>query len=256
MIVDDNIAQMEYSLIEEGLHELRTMLCLNDNEFRTLLLINEKTKGNSGTGAWNTGIQWAYKNYPEGYVSILDDDDEYLLNHLQDCNGKLNVNNSIVAVFQQIQWKNTDGSIINTSINRNDLSPEGFFIGNPGVQGSNMFFKTKILIDIDGFDEKLPNTTDRDIMIRFFWYLDKNPSLNFEVIEDAGVIHHNHGDYKVNNDIGLKHIGLNIFYAKFARYFSIAAQEKSLIRADMFFGYKQEKPAADEVIVIGMPLKK
>lgn len=38
-----------------------------------------------GTGAWNTEIFEAYRQFPKGPVSILDDDDEYLLNHLTNC---------------------------------------------------------------------------------------------------------------------------------------------------------------------------
>jgi glycosyltransferase involved in cell wall biosynthesis len=47
---------------------------------------NERTKNNSGTGAWNTGFDFL-KNLlgEESYVAILDDDDEWETTHLESC---------------------------------------------------------------------------------------------------------------------------------------------------------------------------
>jgi Glycosyl transferase family 2 len=255
VIVDDNLVPTEFDIIDQSTYKLRSLLALKELEFSTFLLKNSKTKGNSGTGAWNTGIEWAYKNYPDGYISILDDDDEYLPNHLHDCVSVIRANCSVVAAFQQMQWKNDDGSTINTPITHSAITAENFFIGNPGVQGSNMFFKTSIIETIAGFDEKLPNTTDRDLLIRFLWYLDKYPELSFEVLEKPGIIHYNHSFYKVNNDLALKHIGLNIFYDKYSRHFSVLAYEKSIARASNYFNYQPSNNSQDELIIIGMPLK-
>ncbi len=244
-VIDDNENKSEFFEIKKRIELLRKKLQLNKYEFTTIVLRNKRTCYMSGTGAWNTGIFEAYRHSPNGFVSILDDDDEYLPNHLSDCLTRIRENT--VAVFQRLIWQNEDGSTINVDLTKEQLTAENFFIGNPGVQGSNMFFKTQSLIDIGGFDETLPNTTDRDLMIRFLW---KNDLSKIEVIENIGVIHHNHKREKVNNDLVKKQQGLDLFYKKYKAYFSEESYKKSLDRAKKLFYYKPK-----EQIVICMPLK-
>lgn len=244
-IVDDNEAETEFAEIQKRIKHLRNDLQLSDSEFPTTVLKNTRTRFMSGTGAWNTGIFEAYRLFPNGYVCILDDDDEYLSHHLTDCEAAISEN--AVAVFQRLIWQNDDTSTINVDLTKDQLTSENFFIGNPGVQGSNMFFKTQSLFEIGGFDETLPNTTDRDLMIRFLW---KNDLNNIKVLENIGVIHYNHKKPKVNNDIPLKQQGLDLFYKKYKTHFSEEAYQKSLARAKAFFSYNPK-----EQIVICMPLK-
>lgn len=245
IVIDDNENKSEFSEIKKRIELLRNELQLNDSDFPTTVLKNTRTRFMSGTGAWNTGIFEAYKQFPNGFVSILDDDDEYLPNHLTDCVNVISENT--VAVFQRLIWKNDDTSTMNFDLTKVQLTAENFFIGNPGVQGSNMFFKTKSLVDIGGFDETLPNTTDRDLMIRFLW---KNDLNNIEVIKTIGVIHYNHNLKKVNSDIPKKQKGLDLFYKKYVAHFSEESYKKSIDRANAFFNY-----TPTEQIVICMPLK-
>ncbi len=244
-IVDDNENENEFYEIKKQIEFPRRNLQLNKTDFPTTVLKNTRTRFMSGTGAWNTGIFEAYKQNPNGFISILDDDDEYLPHHLSDC---LNaIKEDTIAVFQRLIWQNEDNSTMNVDLTKDQLAAENFFIGNPGVQGSNMFFKTQSLVDIGGFDETLPNTTDRDLMIRFLWENDLN---KIEVLESIGVNHYNHKKQKVNNDIQRKQEGLNLFYKKYKAHFSEEAYQKSLARAKTFFNYNPK-----EQIVICMPLK-
>lgn len=244
-VIDDNENEIEFSEIVKRIERLRKDLQLKETEFPTTVLKNKRTRFMSGTGAWNTGIFEAYKQFPKGFVSILDDDDEYLPNHLTDCVTAISEN--AVAVFQRLIWQNDDTSTMNVDLTKDQLTAENFFIGNPGVQGSNKFFKTQNLVDIGGFDETLPNTTDRDLMIRFLW---KNDTNNIVVIETIGVTHYNHNRAKVNNDIPRKKQGLDLFYKKYKAHFSEEAYKKSLARAKTFFNYNPT-----EQVVICMPLK-
>lgn len=244
-VIDDNENENEFSEIVKRIEHLRKDLQLKETEFPTTVLKNTRTRFMSGTGAWNTGIFEAYKQFPKGFVCILDDDDEYLQNHLTDCVTAISEN--AVAVFQRLIWQNDDTSTMNVDLTKDQLTAENFFIGNPGVQGSNMFFKTQNLVDIGGFDESLPNTTDRDLMIRFLW---KNDTNNIVVIETIGVTHYNHKLEKVNNDIPRKKKGLDLFYKKYKAHFSEEAFKKSLARAKTFFNYNPT-----EQVVICMPLK-
>jgi hypothetical protein len=249
-IIDDNEVETEFTEIQNRIETLRNNLQLKKTEFTTTVLKNTRTRFMSGTGAWNTGIIEAHKLYPNGFVSILDDDDEYLPTHLFDCTNEINKNT--VAVLQRMNWQNEDKSTMNVDLTKEKLTAENFFIGNPGVQGSNMFFRTQNLMDIDGFDETLPNTTDRDIMIRFLW---ENDVSQIKVLENIGIVHYNHNQSKVNNDIPRKQQGLNLFYQKYKVHFSEEDYKKSLTRAKKYFSYNPVEERFKEQIVICMPLK-
>lgn len=231
-IVDDNEDEAELSKIKCQVEFLRKELNLKSIDFQTNVLRNKRTRFMSGTGAWNTGIMEAFRINPNGFVAILDDDDEFLPNHLSKCMQA--IDKDIIAVFQRLIWQNDNGSTMNVDLTKAKLTAENFFIGNPGIQGSNMFFKTKNLVDISGFDESFPNTTDRDLMIRFLW---ENDIETIKVIENIGVIHYNHRRTKVNNNFSLKQKGLDIFYKKYKTHFSEDAYQKSLIRAKKYFNY-------------------
>lgn len=244
-VVDDNEKDSEYFEIKKQINNLRNDLKLKSTDFPTKVIKNKRTRFMSGTGAWNTGVFEVYEQFPDSYVSILDDDDEYLPNHLMVCINTLRKNT--VAVFQRLIWQNEDKSTMNVDLTKDQLTAENFFIGNPGVQASNMFFKTQSLVDIGSFDETLPNTTDRDLLIRFLW---KNDLKNIAVIETVGVNHYNHKRDKVNNNIPRKKQGLDLFYKKYKAHFSEEAYKKSRERAKSIFNYNPT-----EQIVICMPLK-
>jgi hypothetical protein len=59
-------------------------------------------------------------NFPNGFVSILDDDDEYLPNHLTDCVTAISEN--AVAVFQRLIWQNDDTSTMNVDLTKDQLT--------------------------------------------------------------------------------------------------------------------------------------
>jgi hypothetical protein len=238
LVVDDNVYgeapySLEYHNICSLVDDLRKNVGLSATDFPTYVLPNYKTRGNSGTGAWNTGFETALLHNSDGFVSILDDDDEYLDHHLQDCLQRLKANTW--AVFQRMKWINADNSTMDLPLTIEKLEPVNFFIGNPGVQGSNMFFKTSSVMEIGGFDETFPNTTDRDLMIRYLW---NTPPKYIEVIEAVGVLHYNHKEPKVNTNLPLKQIGLDKFYKKYRHLFSQEAYELSIERAKKFFDYK------------------
>lgn len=245
LIIDDNIDSEEIYKIKGQVKQLRNEFQFTQNELATKVLKNKRTRFMSGTGAWNTGIYESYKQFPNGFISILDDDDEYLPDHLINCQSSIKQNT--VAVFQRLYWVNEDSSTLKMNLKKEDLTKKNFFIGNPGIQGSNMFFKTQSLIDINGFDETLPNTTDRDLMIRFLqkFNLDK-----IQITNKVGVKHYNHKKRKVNNDFITKQKGLDIFYKKYKKYFSNDDYGKSILRAKKYFHYNM-----NEQIVICMPAK-
>ncbi len=238
LIVDDNEAAAEFDCLCKKVSALRSELNLSEEDFPTRVMRNGRTRFMSGTGAWNTGIEEAFRLNPNGFVSILDDDDEYLPHHLADC--LTAAEGQTVAVFQRLYWKNWDDSDMHLPLTEASLTPENFFVGNPGVQGSNMFFRTSCLVNIGGFDETLPNTTDRDLMIRFLWEVQKQKESGWivRVLENIGVVHYNHDREKVNSNLIRKQQGLDLFYQKYRYAFSSEAYRDSVARARALFKYQ------------------
>jgi hypothetical protein len=242
IIVDDNEVNdqkitRQLDTIKQNVAHLRKLIDVNDNDFQTVIIQNARTKGFSGTGAWNTGIFYAYNSTPGCYISILDDDDEYLPNHLYDCSNKIKEDHTLLAVFQSLCWKNHDNTILEFILMKEQLSHRNFFIGNPGVQGSNMFFRSEILVKIGAFNENYPSATDRDLMIRFLQYCEINAPGKFAVIENPGVVHYNHDRDKVNNDRTLKTAGLDMLYKDYRNSYSDSDYQLSLERAQKYFSY-------------------
>ncbi len=258
IIVDDNIRMQENSVseeyikIKEKIELLRTKFEFSKNEYKTHLLSNTRTQFNSGTGAWNTAINFI-KNKRDNnasYTAILDDDDEYKENYFYEIIKKCKSNT--VAIFTTIIWRGNDFERVHY-IEKEKLTPKDFFIGNPGVQGSNMFFSSDILEMIGGFDENMPSTTDRDLMIRFLDYLNQNNISKdlILVLDEPLVIHNAMGTDRVTDNLILKKRGLDIFYNKYKIRFTKLDFKSSIERAKKLFKYEYQ----NRKIVIGMPLK-
>lgn len=243
IIVDDNIKisknefSTEYEEIKKSIKKLRDKLGLKNTQFITHLLKNTKTQFKSGTGAWNTGIEFIKEQRKniKSFTAILDDDDEYKEKYLQECIKQ--INSKTLAVFAPIIWKENNFERIHY-IKKEELTPKHFFIGNPGVQGSNMFLRSDILEKIGGFDENLPSTTDRDLMIRFLDYKNNFSDSSIIILNEPLVIHYANGNDRVTDNKTLKKEGLDIFYKKYKSRFSDTDFQKSILRAKKFFQYE------------------
>lgn len=258
IIVDDNDRMnqeysTDYFLIQQIVTQLRKKLNLVETAFQTYVINNTRTQHHSGTGAWNSGLHFitCFPNWESSYVAILDDDDEYLPDYLSNCfdyTQKI-TENVCAAVFCQLIWKTGNAKVIH-KLTSNLLTAQNFFIGNPGVQGSNMYFLTRILLEIGGFDENFPNTTDRELMIRFLDYVEQHnieskAKYLLKVIEKPLVIYHNHSGKRVNTDQLLKKIGLDLFYQKYRTRFSERDFLKSLERAKRLFQYEYQSKKSE-----------
>ncbi len=263
VIVDDNSVppgrefSEEYSKIKDGIKLLRKEILEKtyyayirdkkevsfDQFFKTTLLKNVRTHGHSGTGAWNTAIYYFAKKYPkdEIFVAILDDDDEYKEGYLSECSRIIKEEGRrIAAIFPYIQWIRKE-NIIDFRFSEEDLNPRAFFIGNPGVQGSNMCIRLDLLENIGGFNENLHSATDRDLMIRLLSFIKENrPYLKIRIIPQVMVLHYADRPDRVTNNKKLKKIGLDTFYSKWKDHFPREDFIKSLERARRLFGYEYE----------------
>jgi Glycosyl transferase family 2 len=114
-------------------------------------------------GAWNTGLLWLQAHGFEGYVAILDDDDEWDPDHLSQCElaGTLDDADVVLSGLRVMK----DGVEIPRSP-LSSVSRDDFLAGNPGWQGSNTFVKLDALMRVGGFTDGLPSTNDRDLAVR------------------------------------------------------------------------------------------
>ena len=239
---EKSLGIQEYkNITNELIQELREKKSIKENEFRTYIIENERTKNNSGTGSWNTAIEFISNNFntDNSYFAILDDDDEYKSNYLILCLQQIKESRKQIAgIFTRIEWLVESNRIIH-ELTINNLTQREFFIGNPGVQGSNIFILYSIIKAIGGFDESLPSCTDRDLMIRFLdYYNDQKEKYSLIVIESPLVVYHAHSGYRVTTDSIKKKIGLDIFYKKYKERFSEADFKKSIERAQKYFRYE------------------
>lgn len=186
------------------------------------LLKNNRTQNLSG--AINTALQLAcddYKDTNSVFVSILDDDDWWDISYLAN-------------VFKYAMETGADW-VISGLIRHDNTTPKGtmqpippiikenmFYISNPNIQGSNLFVRLSKLVAIDGFDENLISTTDRDVCIRLL------ESGTIPVTLYNHLVHHDADDSRVRlSSAGSerKRCGLQYFYNKYSPKMSVLEQD-------------------------------
>ena len=129
-------------------------------------LENARTKGASGT--WNTALDFLAGNGGNPgdlFVAILDDDDSWSSEYLESCYAAA-CGRQLDMVASDLRWFESVGEHPLVTEAPTGLFAEQFLVGNPGIQGSNLFVRLSILLAAGGFDEALRSTTDRDLCIR------------------------------------------------------------------------------------------
>lgn len=236
VIIDDNDDQ-------DNFNNLMSSVAASGGD-GIFLIKNQYTKAMSGTGAWNTGVDYLkgkFKNPANAYVAILDDDDEWIPDYLQNCYQsilKSGVEHT-QAVFSKLRRIHKEFSL-DMHLTYFNLNITEFLIGNPGVQGSNMVFKLSAFEKAGRFDETLCSSTDRDLMIRFLQQFQPD---SVAIVENLSVLHYADSEQTVTNNKANKHEGLDRFYEKFIRLYSNEILQQSLSRAEQYFSY----PGRDKV---------
>lgn len=126
-----------------------------------IVLFNHNSPG--AAGAWNTGLQWLQLQGFDGYVAILDDDDEWDADHLIQCI-KTGAQGDADVVLSGLRVLKDGVEIPRAPLS--SVTVDDFLAGNPGWQGSNTFVKLEALMRVGGFTDGLPSTNDRDLAVR------------------------------------------------------------------------------------------
>jgi len=153
---------------------------------RICYLRNVRTPG--AAGAWNTGLDWLRRHCDprSTFVAILDDDDEWGPEHLATCAGTA-IAKGLDMVAAGIERR--AGGEAQLQAPPTKLDAGLFLVGNPHIQGSNLFVRLNALLAAGTFDEFLPSCTDRDLCIRLAdlgW-------VRYAAVESVTVIHYADG---------------------------------------------------------------
>lgn len=152
----------------DGPHRADNRNIVNDlrlGSARIVYLTNSRTRGASG--AWNTGLDWLRRHAGDPkrlLVAVLDDDDEWEPDHLKACMDAVRVQGLDMVAAPVVRITSDASPRIQTPPPTLDASL--FLVGNPHIQGSNLFVRLSALLQAGTFDESLQSCTDRDLCIR------------------------------------------------------------------------------------------
>lgn len=125
-----------------------------------VVLQNRRSPG--AAGAWNTGLAFLGECH-DGYVALLDDDDEWDRHHLEANQAVVSTEGAEVVVSGLRRV--VDGVEMPRPLPL-DLNARDFLTGNPGWQGSNTFVSMRRLALVRGFRDGLASLNDRDLAVR------------------------------------------------------------------------------------------
>ena len=144
------------------------------------------------SGAVNQGIdeilirrlEWGL-NPDSTYLALLDDDDWWDERYLEHCVATVTTSDTDLAVagIQRYDVDHPEGRKLSIP---KSLEIDDFLVGNPNLQGSNLFVRLSCFLRTGGFDEQLQSTTDRDFCIRLF----ESCEVRWSRI-DTHLVHHN-----------------------------------------------------------------
>lgn len=169
------------------------------------------------------------------YLAFLDDDDTWDPGYLRECICAVKQRNRDVIVTGIIRHEQNRSEGLRLSIPEK-LDQSDFLTGNPNVQGSNLFVRMSSVLRAGCFDENLPSTTDRDLMIRI---LDLG-NINWEIIPHYLVHHYADDRFRLSTyGSKAKLEGLTKFWEKYKNRMSDDQIIKFKERAERLFGWRE-----------------
>lgn len=214
-----------------------------------LYLSNLRAKGASG--AWNTGALTALSKTPDinnTYLAILDDDDQWLPQHIQQAEKALCRQRGadlLAAAFERQEAKRRLVITPPLSFNGRD-----FLTGNPGVGGSTLIIRMNAFFRAGAFDESLPACTDRDLCFR----LSLLPDLAYIPLLQPAVVHYaDSRRQRLSNPGQLKAEALARFADKYHGWMQKDEYTAFRRQAQRRFNWDGKKPARIKPPTIAIP---
>ena len=240
-IMPDFIILVDDSLAANRVANKQVFDALPVTEAKPVYLENYRTKGASG--AWNTGLKWLMSNVSDlskTFVAILDDDDEWEINHLESCVGA-NPSNKLDMIVSGIVRHETGKPPKKQSI-PSALDVEELLISNPHIQGSNLFVRLETVLQAGLFDEAMKSSTDRDLCIR----LADLGALQIGKNDNHTILHYasEEDESRLSRPGSVQRMdGLNYFYQKYRGRMSSRQESAFIARAQQLF---QHDPRTDQ----------
>jgi len=206
-------------------------------------LANQRTEGASG--AWNTALYElaARVERPEEvFVAVLDDDDAWHPPYLERCVSEAVERGLDMVAADLRRFEDADEDPF-VGDGPEQLRATDFLVGNPGVQGSNLFLRLSVLLAAGGFDEALRSSTDRDLCIR----ISDLGSVRYGRLPLALVDHFAEPDRDRLSTRGseAKLAGLSAFWRKYVGRMSPDQQRAFAERAAFLFGWSPPPNTAE-----------
>lgn len=196
-------------------------------------ILNERSPGLSGalnTALGHTNAEW---------VAVLDDDDWWEPCYLAD---SLRAASDLDIIFSGILRHEAGGVVVPQGIPTLPALEE-FLVGNPGIQGSNLVVRRETLLMAGGWDERLPSTTDRDLMVRIL----QLPGVRLGALRQHLVHHQTFGHARLSDRSNpAKTMGLQRFEAKHRHRMTATVHAAFRKRGHDLFGW-DGKPEATPV---------
>ncbi|MGQ0615082.1 MAG: glycosyltransferase [Planctomycetaceae bacterium] len=207
-------------------------------ETHIVYLPNYRTKGCAG--ALNTGLDWLHRHGGDPcrlYVATLDDDDSWSPEHVAACCARAVASDAdmVVAGIVRHEPEPRRQSIPDA------LRADDFLVGNPHIQGSNLFVRLETLLLAGTFDEHLTACTDRDLCIK----IADLGGVRYEALSVHTVHHFADGAVPRMTDPGTdtKKRGLDAFWRKYEGRMTPARRRAARARALRLFEWS---PPDDE----------
>lgn len=200
-------------------------------------LENHRTPGASG--CWNSAVDLIVQKFGTRsniVLAFLDDDDSWGPRYLENCLSIMNTKQleMVATSIQRIEGEPEDPKLSSAP---DKLDPDLFLIGNPGIQGSNLFLTLDLFLKAGCFDESLASATDRDLCIR----IADLGNVSYSAVPEP-LVHHfaepsrprlssKGSDAKLN--------GLTSFWQKYSGRMTTTQQRQFSQRAKSLFNWQQ-----------------
>ena len=229
VIVDDSDNPND---IQENLRTIE----LAKNEMPLTKLMSFSTNGSQGAAySWNMAAEKLLDtgtNPSDLFIAFLDDDDAWDKNYLYECEDIANRTqcDMVSSFFYRIENSN---HIYSESPLK--LDAESFLVGNPGIQGSNIFIRMNKFLEAGCFNENLLSCTDRDLCIR----LADMGTVKYQSLNKPLMFHYadSNRDRLSTPHSRAKDLGLEQFWFKYSKRMNRSQQAGFLQRASTLFGW-------------------
>ena len=229
IIVDDSDNPSEYQLNSDVVESFKRIIQSN--------VVHLFTKGSQGAAySWNIAVESIMdecENPDNVFLAFLDDDDAWDERYLAECENVANRCNCdmVASHFYRVENDNKIYSESPISLVAND-----FLVGNPGIQGSNIFIRLSKFLEAGCFNENLTSCTDRDLCIR----LADMGTVRYQSIAMPLMYHYAENNRKrlSTPNSAEKNLGLEQFWLKYSKRMSDTQRGNFLRRAEELFDWK------------------